>query len=134
MNRIGENIRKLRNLKGYSQEYLSKKLKMSQNNYSELERGKVKLTIERLNEIAQILEVKPEDILNFDGGFSFKNKNHKGGNQISVNMFSEKIIESYEKRIQELKDQNNHLKERNNVLKNSISKIILINLRFYRLY
>lgn len=111
MNRIGENIRKLRNLKGYSQEYLSKKLKMSQNNYSELERGKVKLTIERLNEIAKILEVAPEDILNFDGGFSFKNKNHKGGNQILVNMFSEKIIEAYEKRIEELKEQNTHLKE-----------------------
>lgn len=122
MKNIGENIRKLRTLKGYSQDYLSKKLKMSQNNYSELERGKVKLTIERLNEIAKILEVAPEDILNFDGGFNFQNKNHKGGNQILVNMFSEKLIESYEKRIEELKEQNTNLKEEVNFLRTLTQK------------
>lgn len=60
-----EKIRELRIKKGYSQEYMAKQLDMAQNNYGKLERGETKLTIERLEQIANILDVKMEVILDF---------------------------------------------------------------------
>jgi transcriptional regulator with XRE-family HTH domain len=63
---IGEKIRKIREMKDFSQEYMAKKLDMSQNNYSRIEMGKVKVDIDRLQEISKLLEVDPIDIINFD--------------------------------------------------------------------
>lgn len=95
---------------------------MSQNNYSEIERGKVKLSIERLNKIAEILEINPDDLLSFEESLSFRNKNHKGGNQIYVNLYPEKLAEVYEARIKDLKEENSNLKEQISFFKKLINK------------
>ncbi len=65
MNGIGEKIRKIRNLRGYSQEYMGSRLHMSQNNYSRIELDQINLTLKTLNDIAAVLEVSTQDILNF---------------------------------------------------------------------
>jgi transcriptional regulator with XRE-family HTH domain len=54
---ITENIRRLRESRSYSQEYMAGRLFISQNTYSKLELGYTALTIERLIMIAAILEV-----------------------------------------------------------------------------
>jgi len=54
---ITDNIRKLRESRNYSQEYMAGKLRISQNTYSKLELGYTALTLERLILIATILEV-----------------------------------------------------------------------------
>ncbi|QEM11160.1 MULTISPECIES: helix-turn-helix domain-containing protein [Mucilaginibacter] len=54
---ITDNIRKLRESRNYSQEYMAGKLRISQNTYSKLELGYTALTLERLILIAAILEV-----------------------------------------------------------------------------
>lgn len=46
---LGNKIRKIRTLKGYSQEYISDKLKISQSAYSDIETNKSKLDIIRLS-------------------------------------------------------------------------------------
>ena len=62
---VGIKIRKLRELKGYSQEYVASQLGMVQTNYSKIERGETKdMTVKRLEEIAKVLEVTPATILN----------------------------------------------------------------------
>ncbi|MCY4779870.1 helix-turn-helix transcriptional regulator [Sphingobacterium sp. UT-1RO-CII-1] len=43
--------------KGISQEYMAEQLGISQNVYSRIERGTVKLDIERLHQIAVILDI-----------------------------------------------------------------------------
>ncbi len=48
-----EKLRKLRIEKGYSQEYMAAKLGLSQSAYSKIERGKTKLTIERLERLSE---------------------------------------------------------------------------------
>ncbi len=58
--------KKIRELKNLKQEYVATQLGISQQQYSEIERNKVDIKESRLREIAQILEVKPEDILTFD--------------------------------------------------------------------
>lgn len=51
------NLIKIRTEKGYSQEYMAEKLGMAQNNYSKIERGATKLTLKRLQDISNILDV-----------------------------------------------------------------------------
>ncbi|WP_345949520.1 MULTISPECIES: helix-turn-helix transcriptional regulator [unclassified Mucilaginibacter] len=54
---VAVNIRKIREFRNYTQEYLALKLDISQNAYSKIELGYTKITLERLYQIAQILEV-----------------------------------------------------------------------------
>jgi len=60
---VAGNIRKIREYRDYTQDYLAAKLKISQNAYSKIELGYSKLTIERLFQIADILEVEVTHLL-----------------------------------------------------------------------
>jgi transcriptional regulator with XRE-family HTH domain len=51
------NIRAMRLMRNYSQDYLALKLKISQNAYSKIELGRTLLTVERLLKIACVLEI-----------------------------------------------------------------------------
>jgi len=59
-------VRKKREEKNYTQEYLAYKLNISQNAYSKIELGYTKITVERLFQIAEVLEVSAADLLNAD--------------------------------------------------------------------
>ncbi|MBS1526465.1 MAG: helix-turn-helix transcriptional regulator [Bacteroidetes bacterium] len=59
MNDVGEKIRLQRLTKNYSQEYMAFMLDISQAAYSKIERGETELTLKRIYEIAEILEVTP---------------------------------------------------------------------------
>ena len=54
--KVLENIKHYRKLKSLSQEEMSDRLGMSQNNYGKIERGDTELTVVRLVEISKILE------------------------------------------------------------------------------
>jgi len=60
---IVEYIRVVREQKEYTQEYLAAKLAISQNAYSKLELGYCKLSVQRLLDIAVILEVDVVELL-----------------------------------------------------------------------
>ena len=53
---IAATIRHKREYRNYTQEYLALKLNISQNAYSKIELGYTKITVERLFQIADILE------------------------------------------------------------------------------
>jgi len=59
MNDVGEKIRIQRLTKKYSQEYMAFMLEISQAAYSKIERDETELTIKRIYEIAEILEINP---------------------------------------------------------------------------
>ena len=59
MNDVGEKIRLQRLTKRYSQEYMAFALEISQAAYSKIECGETKLTLDRIYEIAEILEISP---------------------------------------------------------------------------
>jgi transcriptional regulator with XRE-family HTH domain len=63
---IASNIRTTRERLAYSQEYIAAKLKVSQNTYSKIELGYVKLTLERFFKICQVLEIDPAEVINAD--------------------------------------------------------------------
>ncbi|KMK52453.1 hypothetical protein RO21_00970 [[Actinobacillus] muris] len=55
--KINEKIRHLRETKNWSQEEMASKLNMSTNGYSKIERGESKINTERLEQIANILDM-----------------------------------------------------------------------------
>jgi len=65
--KIGDKIRAIRTMKGYSQEYMAAKLHMSQSAYGKIERGKTDITVNRLKQVSDLLGLSnPADILLFD--------------------------------------------------------------------
>ncbi|NOZ35135.1 MAG: helix-turn-helix transcriptional regulator [Chlorobi bacterium] len=75
--KIGENIRKIRMLKGYSQEYIASLLKISQRSFSKIERNEVNITWDRIQEISKILEVDINVLKNFSNFDIFDNLNQE---------------------------------------------------------
>lgn len=105
---IGFNIRKIREQKGFSQEYMANILNISQASYARMENEETKITVERLQKIAEILETSIVDFFNNDR-YIIHNQNYDSayGNAYVHNLTienkeaTEKLIASYEERIKE---------------------------------
>jgi transcriptional regulator with XRE-family HTH domain len=69
---IAANIRLKREFRNYTQEYLAAKLDISQNAYSKIELGYTKITLERLFQIADVLEYDVYDFINFNSADMIK--------------------------------------------------------------
>jgi transcriptional regulator with XRE-family HTH domain len=109
MENIAANIRKIREIKGLSQEFIAERLGLSQNAYSKIERGEVKLSSERLTQISSILEVSEEIIRNFSEQVIFNSCSQSGYyNHVYINpieeikMLYERLLKEKDMRIQEL--------------------------------
>jgi len=59
----GQKLRLLREFRNYSQEYIAEKLGITQNAYSRIENNQTRLTADRLEKLAFILEVTPMELL-----------------------------------------------------------------------
>ncbi len=66
MKNLGDKIRKIRDLKGLSQENMADMLGLSLPTYADIERGKRDVTVSRLEQVAEKLGVTLNDILNFN--------------------------------------------------------------------
>jgi XRE family transcriptional regulator, regulator of sulfur utilization len=107
---IGEKIRKIRTLKGFSQEYMSEKLKISQPAYSDIENSKTKVGIDTIQELATIFDIDTNDLINFDESQVFNNTfNQDSKGFFNVKKFINETFEherkSYQDQIQTLKDE-----------------------------
>jgi len=96
---IGTNIRKVRELKGYSQEYMAQTLEISQKQYSRIEKNETELTLTKLEAIGKVLEVTSQQLLGFDEKFIFQNCENAFGNNQNYYAYSGKERELFEKRI-----------------------------------
>ena len=106
MDKTGYKIRKVRELKGFTQEYVAQQLGVSQKAYSKIECGETKPEIARLDEIAKILEVSPADLSSFDESFIFNNCTQAGGNfNHFINQLPERLVEQYDARIKQLEEE-----------------------------
>jgi transcriptional regulator with XRE-family HTH domain len=106
------NIRKFRELKNITREQLASDLELSASGYSKIERGEIELTLSRLFQIAEALEVDIAQILNFDVHNIF----HISGNKAvlgyshggTYNNYPDSYMEKY---IRKLEEENERLKE-----------------------
>jgi transcriptional regulator with XRE-family HTH domain len=62
----GQNIKTIRELKNFTQDYVATRLNMSIPNYSNIETGKTDVTLTRLEQIANVLQIDYHQILNLD--------------------------------------------------------------------
>ncbi|MEY5047613.1 MAG: hypothetical protein RLZZ175_972 [Bacteroidota bacterium] len=100
--KIGNNIREIREQKKWSQEYVAEMLNMSVNGYGKIERNEVDINIEKLQQVAQLFEVKPEDLLK--DGMNFNNTGDNHNYFSTIYQQSTKIEKLYEEQIVLLKD------------------------------
>lgn len=99
---IGENIRKVRELKGFSQDYMASQLSISQKAYSNIENGKRKIDKDLVEQLAGILDVAPLSLVTFDEKILFSNCNQPGlFTTQHMHWMADKERDSYEKRLEE---------------------------------
>jgi transcriptional regulator with XRE-family HTH domain len=115
---LSDKIKRIRTIKGLSQEEMSQKLNISQKAYSNLENSKTKIDDERLNQIATVFEMEAQDIRLFDEKQVFNNCTQSGNNINTLNYndsvenerkIYNHVIASLEKDKEQLKKENERL-------------------------
>jgi transcriptional regulator with XRE-family HTH domain len=103
---LGDKLKKARIGKNLTQEYLAEVLNVSQKTYSNFENDKSKPAFAQVEDIAKVLDVSVLDFLSGDNITvnQHDNKVAIAQNYATLNT-SEKLIEQYEERIKELKEQ-----------------------------
>jgi transcriptional regulator with XRE-family HTH domain len=112
-NTVAEKIKRLRKSKGFSQEDMADKLSISQSAYARIESGESNSWSNYIEKLSEIFEIKPENFLTDEtNNLEQENTDQKGGMAFqfvgtinTINSLSEKLVEQYEERIKELKDQ-----------------------------
>ncbi len=92
---IREKIKLLRHSRKWSQEYIAEKLGMSPNGYGALERGDSSITLEKLEKIAQLLEIPLSELCD-DGGsnvFNLVGTDNHNTTQFQINVYSPECLE-----------------------------------------
>ncbi|HTF80798.1 MAG TPA: helix-turn-helix transcriptional regulator [Cytophagales bacterium] len=106
--KVGTKIKRLRELKNLTPKVMASRLGMTNAGYSKIERDEVSLTLERLSQIAGILEVLPEEVLSFDERYVVSKTRHTRRNSKygipHEYILSEKVIRLYEEKICMLED------------------------------
>ena len=122
MIKVGNKIKKLRELKNFTQEYMATSLNLSPNGYGKIERDEVDVTLSRLEEVAKVLEVDYQQILNFDEKQIFNLYNNKNGFSCGQNTQNQITDNAFQMFITELKEENKHLREEKNALMKLLEK------------
>jgi transcriptional regulator with XRE-family HTH domain len=110
---LSHKIRKIRELRNFTQEYMAEQLGITQSSYSRLEQGE-DLPFSKIEQIAKVLEIKVEDLINFDEKNVF-NATHNSSGMINsgynnIQNDIEKIGKIYEEKITKLEKENDYLK------------------------
>jgi len=84
MNNIGLTIRKLREQKGFSQDFVAEKLGINQSTYGKLERDVSNITLDRLFKIADVLEEDVTTLLDIGKKNIFTNQSNQGNGYVET--------------------------------------------------
>ncbi len=63
---VGNKIKKLRELRNFTQDYMAEALQMSQAGYGKIERDETDISLSRLQQITEVLKVGLNDLIGFD--------------------------------------------------------------------
>ncbi len=101
---LGENIRKIRELKGFSQQNLADEIKVDQKTISRIEKGELSPKFETLVSVAKALSVSLSQLLSFNENMIFNNyiQEQHGGQFVAYNNTAvEKVEELYKQLLKE---------------------------------
>ncbi|NBA84770.1 helix-turn-helix domain-containing protein [Emticicia sp. CRIBPO] len=103
---VGDKLKKIRELKNFTQEYMATKLEMSQSGYGKIERDETEISYQKLEKIAEVFGIKVEDIINFNEKLVFNVMHNQTGNGYVVNQgISDKEKELYDQIIKQQKEE-----------------------------
>ena len=101
---IGTNIKNIRELKNLKQEYVAGEIGISQSSYARIENGETIPKIDRLQQIAEVLEVDLSTLLSTTNIFNFNETANQSGfinnltnNTIDIEMLRKIIQEELKK-------------------------------------
>ncbi len=124
--KITERIKRMRLNRDFSQDYVATKLGISQRAYSKLENGELKIDIEKLQRIAQILEVDAAEIISNEDNQTNNFSNNKITNAVvnhfadEQDKFKKEIVNTLREEILSLK---NYIKEKDKQIQTLINII-----------
>ncbi len=111
---IGTKVKKLRELRNFTQEFMAASLEMTPSGYGKIERNESEVSFQKLEKIAEVLGIKVEDIVNFNEKMVFNimnNNNSNNGYVVNNNTMSDNEKKLYEELITQLKEENATLKK-----------------------
>ena len=112
MNKVGSKIKKLREERGFKQEYIAAEMGITQSSYGRLEKDDDRLTVTKLLQIAEILNVSASVLFGEKAGnVIHENKGDNAQAQIGT------IIQQDKEYIASLKEEIGFLKEEINFLR-----------------
>jgi len=120
MNNVGLTVRKLREKRGFSQEFVAGKLGINQSSYGKLERDMSHITLDRLYKISDLLEEDITTLLDIGKKNVINNHTNQG------NGYVETINNDYKAMVEDLKSAYEKMlglkDEQINLLKNLLEK------------
>jgi transcriptional regulator with XRE-family HTH domain len=109
---LGQKIKKLRELKNFTQSHIASELGITQSAYSKLELGETEISYTKISKIAEVLGISPEEIMTFNEQMIFNVMHNQTGNGFVVNKgFTENERKLYEDHITQLKEEVSYLKK-----------------------
>ena len=94
---IGQKIKKLRELKNFTQSHLASELGITQSAYSKIELGETEVSYTKLTKIAEVLGMSPEEIMTFNEQMIFNVMHNQTGNGFVINKVLPKMKRNYTK-------------------------------------
>lgn len=122
---VGAKIKKVRELRDYTQEYMAQALKISQSQYARIERDQAELNFSRLQQIAELLQIDPVQLILFDGNQYFNTVSHSQVQLVSGQYYDNRYLGDeervlYEKHIAKLEEEVVYLRALVNRLSESV--------------
>lgn len=122
------NLKVLREVNNYTQEYVASKIGVDQSTYSKIERNPKNLKAEQVEKLAELYDVSVADILSSEGltihfsGHIEKNNGYVHNNYEMQRDVLDKIYAAKDSEIQTLKEQIEYLKKQNDHLLQLVGK------------
>ena len=112
---VGTKIKKLRELRNITQDFLAEQLGVSQNAYSKIERDETDVSFSRLTQIAKVLDLDVLDVIGFDEKKLFFTITHNTDSNNGLIIQSQGLLDKekslYEQVIAQLREENSYLKK-----------------------
>jgi transcriptional regulator with XRE-family HTH domain len=128
--KLGYKIKKIRDIKGLKQDEMASLLNISTQAYSKIERNETKMDDERLNQIAKIFGLSPDEIKNFDeknlfinNNNEYENSNQSTGQTIINHFYGNESQAILQKTIEQQMDLINTLKNEINFLRKQVENL-----------
>lgn len=135
---MGQNkiMRILREVNGYTQEYVASELGINQNTYSKLESGQTKLTVERVKRLAELYSIDPDyffseeaPIINYNTGNKSRaiintQNYHDNLETKPLQRLYEKLLNEKDQQLELLKSELSEIREERKQLKELIERLL----------